>query len=291
MYFFYIDESGTRDPEVIKTNPDGTTQPKEHLYVLTAVSLFARNWRRFDRNIGDLKLEFCDRLYHLHKLKYDLADSEVKSTWLRLEKQRGKESPFLAALTEADRTKLAERFYAQLALNRMAIFSVVIDKRRLHAHMDHVKLHKKAYELLLERIERYLAEFHPKHDGVIVMDDTDKTINRSLSLKHAFFQREGNQIMFFKHIVEYPFFTDSNLSNGVQLADLCGYNVYRAFRSLDFEYPYFSRLLPFFFSPEHTAPAKLDHLKVFPDDSELVDFARKGWSDYKAKQPAWGRRA
>jgi uncharacterized protein DUF3800 len=77
---------------------------------------------------------------------------------------------------------------------------------------------------LLERIEYYLDECHPKHHGIIV-----------LSMKHARFQREGGQHQRFDHIVEYPFFTDSRLSNGVQLADLCGYNVYRAFRDKDFK--------------------------------------------------------
>ena len=59
LYFFYIDESGTRDPEVVKTKADGTTAPKEHLYVLTAVSLFEGRWRAFDREIGNLKLELA----------------------------------------------------------------------------------------------------------------------------------------------------------------------------------------------------------------------------------------
>jgi hypothetical protein len=83
----------------------------------------------------------------------------------------------------------------------------------------------------------------------------------------------------------YPFFTDSKLSNGVQLADLCGYNVYRAFRSGDFRYAYFRRLLPFFYHSKRTDPMKLDGLKVFPDDSELREFARKGWVEFKTEQP------
>ncbi len=285
MYFFYIDESGTRDPEVEKIKPDGTVVPKEHLYVLTAVSLFEFKWQDFDREIANLKLELCDQLYRVKKTRYDLADCEVKSTWLRIQKQREKESPFLTALSEAERKKLGQKYFEQIAAQHMHVFSVVIDKRKLHDHMDHDKLHKKAYELLLERIENYLAEFHRKHQAVIVMDDTDKTINRSLSMKHAYFQREGNQSMRFKHIVEYPFFTDSKLSNGVQLADLVGYNVYRAFRNLDFQYPFFQSLLPHIYYSKRTDPMKLDGLKVFPDDSELVEFGRKGWADFKAKQP------
>jgi hypothetical protein len=285
MYFFYIDESGTKDPEVSGVKPDGTAFTKEHLYVLTAVSLFEFKWRDFEREISNVKLELSDNLYRVQGLRFDLARCEVKSTWLRLPGLRAKESPFLNALSDDDRTKLAETFYAQLRPQRMHIFSVVVDKRKLHGHVDHDILFKKAYEILLERIEHYLYEFHPKHQGVIVIDDTGRMANRSLAMKHAYIQREGNQVMRFHHIVEYPMFTDSALSNGIQLADLCGYNVYRAFRQKDFSYPYFVRTLDRFYCSQQTASDKLDGLKVWPDDSELVEFARQGWIAYKTKQP------
>lgn len=286
MYFFYIDESGTRDCPVKGIRPDGTPFEKEHLYVLTAVSLYERKWRNFEREITNLKLEFRDRLYRSKHLNFDLADCEVKSTWLRIPKQREAESAFLHALSDADRKRLSETFYAQLAPNHMHVFSVVIDKRKLRDHMNHMLLHKKAYELLLERIQSYLAECHANHQGVIVMDDTHKKINRDLTMKHSFFQREGNKFSTFKNIVEYPFFTDSKLSNGVQLADLCGYNVYRAFRSQDFKYPYFQNLLRHFYKSQKGDPMKLNGLKVWPDDSELVKFGRQGWMEYKTEQPA-----
>lgn len=288
MYFFYFDESGSRDPRAKRVLPDGTEQPLDHLYVLTAVSLYEFKWRRLDRTIANLKLELRDHLHRTRSLDFDLADCEVKSTWLRIAKQREKESPFLHALTDKDRQRLVDCFLGQVKDHGMQVFAVVIDKRKLHAHMDHQKLHKKAYELLLERIEHFMAEFHPKHQAVIMMDDTDKTINRALSMKHAFFQREGNRVVDFKHIVEYPFFTDSKLSNGVQLADLCAYNVYRAFRDQNFDYPFFRNLLPHFYRRENGG--KLDGLKVFPEDSDLCAFAREGWVAFKTKEPTlWSR--
>jgi hypothetical protein len=289
MYFFYIDESGTKDPQVSGVKADGTPFTKDHLYVLTAVSLFEFKWRDFEREISNVKLELSDNLNRVQGLRFDLARCEVKSTWLRLPGLRAKESPFLNALSDDDRTKLAQTFYAQLRPQRMHIFSVVVDKRKLHGHVDHDILFKKAYEILLERIEHYLYEFHPKHQGVIVIDDTGRMANRSLAMKHAYIQREGNQVMRFHHIVEYPMFTDSALSNGIQLADLCGYNVYRAFRQKDFSYPYFARTLDRFYCSQQTASDKLDGLKVWPDDSELVEFARQGWIAYKTQQPTlWG---
>ena len=62
-------------------------------------------------------------------------------------------------------------------------------------------------------------EYHPKHRALIVMYDTSGQLNRVVAMKHASFQRGGNRNMAFPAIVEYPFFTRSELSNGVQLAD------------------------------------------------------------------------
>ena len=105
-------------------------------------------------------------------------------------------------------------------------------------------------------------------------------------MKHAFLQREGNKHVRFRNIVESPFFTDSKLSNGVQLADLCGYNVYRAFSRKDFNYPFFEKMLPYFYSSNRTSPDRLDGLKVFPETSKLVSFAQEGFLAYKTRQPS-----
>ncbi|MBM3882805.1 MAG: DUF3800 domain-containing protein [Verrucomicrobia bacterium] len=276
MYFFYFDESGSRDPQVTGTRQDGTTFSKDHLYVLTALALFERRWHAFDRAVANLKLELADHLHRTQQLKLTLAECEVKSGCLRIPAKRAQESPFLSALGDADRHRLSETFFEQVPAQRMILFAAVMDKRKLLSHMDAETMHKKAYELLLERIEHYLSEFHPKHQGLIVMDDTQRQLNHAVAMKHAFFQREGNRNVQFRHIVEYPFFTDSKLSNGIQLADLCAYNVHRAFRTRDFNYPYFARLLPALYCSRRTASDKLDGLKVFPDDSELVAFAAEG---------------
>lgn len=288
MYFFYFDESGSRDPRASTALPDGTHQPKDHIYVLTAIGLFEYRWRHLDREIANLKLELADHLYRTRRLKFDLADCEVKSNWIRNPKERREKSPFLDALSDADRERLVACYFHQISAQKMTLFAVVIDKRKLHGFIDPELLHKKAYELLLERIEHFMAEFHSKHQAVIVMDDTDRALNRAISMKHAFFQREGNQHVLFNHIVEYPFFTDSKLSNGVQLADLCAYNIYRAFKTQDFKYVYFRELLPHFYRRENAG--QLDGLKVFPPESDLVQFAREGWVEFKTEQPTlWSR--
>ena len=285
MYFFYFDESGSRDPDVA-VDP-ATGQPrKDHLYVLLAVGVWEGQWRKLDRAISLVKLELADHARRAGKGFFELADCEVKSNWVRNAKERAQRSPFLTALDAKDLTRLIDTFYAQLADRNAVVFAAIVDKRRLHPHVNHEILHKKAYELVLERIEHFMTEYHPKHGALVVMDDTSRELNRAVAMKHAFFQRAGNQNVAFRHIVEYPFFTASELSNGVQLADLCAYNVYRAFKDENFAYPFFAQMLPFFYKRQ--AAQQLDGLKVWPEGSALIEFARKGWTAWQQKGPARG---
>lgn len=278
MYFFYFDESGSRDPSI------GTKEkPKDHLYVLLAVGMFERKWHPFDRAIAHVKLELADYLRREGKGTFDLADCEIKSNWLRNAKERKERSPFLHGLDDKDRERLVKTYFTQLEGCNAVVMAAVIDKRNLHDHMTHETLHKKAYEFLLERIEHYMQTYHPKHQALVVMDDTSVELNRAVAMKHAYFQRAGNQNMKFRHIVEYPFFTASELSNGVQLADLLAYNVYRAFKTEDFSYPYFSMMLPHFY--RRNPGNVLDGLKVWPDQSPLISLARDGWEKHKKKSP------
>lgn len=281
MYFFYFDESGSRDPSV------GTAEhPKDHLYVLLAVGMYERQWFLFDRAISTLKLELIDSLRSTGKSRFELADCEVKSNWVRNAKERARKSPFLNSLCDQDRERLIHCFFTQIQARRAVVMAAVVNKRYLHEHVSHEILHKKAYEFLLERIEHFMAAYHPKHNALIVMDDLSKELNCAVAMKHAYFQRAGNQNLTFRHIVEYPFFTRSELSNGVQLADLLAYSVYRAFREENFDYPYFMHLLPSVYRRQ--TGAVLDGLKVWPEGSPLIDKARALWQSHKAKNPPLG---
>lgn len=202
----------------------------------------------------------------------DLADCEIKSTWIRIPKERA-QRPFLAGLTNDELTKLVDLYYRQLDHHHMMVFAVVVDKRHLRDYLDAGKMHRKAWELLLERIQRFLREEHPKHQGVLITDDINKQRNRSLAMKHAHIQSEGTASgVWLTHIVEMPLFVRSELSNGVQLADLVAYNIYRSFRDEDADYPFLDRVLPYVWASEGSPSDQLDGLYVFPGESPLRAF-------------------
>ena len=267
MYFFYFDESGSRDP-----SPGTADKPKDHIYVLLAVGMYEGQWRPFESAISGLKRVLADRLERDGQGPFELADCEVKSNWVRRRTEREKRSSFLHALHQNEVTGLTEAYFHQVNKRNTIIMSSVIDKRYLNSSVTHETLHTTAYEFLLERIQHYMREYHPKHRALIVMDDTSRQLNRVVAMKHASFQRVGNQNMNFPAIVEYPFFTRSELSNGVQLSDLLAYNVYRVFKDEDFSYPYFRRVLPNFY--RRRGSDTLNGLKVWPNQSPLVRIAQ-----------------
>ena len=54
-------------------------------------------WRPFETEISGLKLELADRLSGQGKGRFELADCEVKSNWVRIPGEREKRSRFLHA--------------------------------------------------------------------------------------------------------------------------------------------------------------------------------------------------
>jgi hypothetical protein len=92
MYFFYVDESGTLDPNV--GPPKQGNHPREFLYVLAAVALFDGHWRGFEDTINAKKNELAFQMKSLVG-PLTLVDCEIKSTWMRIPKEREKR-PFLA---------------------------------------------------------------------------------------------------------------------------------------------------------------------------------------------------
>ena len=273
MYFFYIDESGNRDPKIEKVGADGGRKAKDWIYVLAGICLFEHHWHGFEKTLNRHKSMLKDLIYRAKAVRLDLADCEIKSTWVRVPAEKARR-PFLSSLTDEEITALVELYFRQLAYHHMRVFAVIVDKRHLLDYMDAEKLHRKSWELLLELVERFMQTMHPKHQAVMVTDDVSRQMNRSLAMKHAYFQDQGTTSgLRLAHICEMPMFVRSELSNGVQLADLCAYNIYRAFKEGNLRYPFFEKIAGQVWSkaePLRFGGQPFPGLTVFPDRSPLV---------------------
>jgi len=272
MFYFYVDESGNRG---VPAAPEATQGPtSDWLYVLVAVSLFEHRWHQFEKFLRRRKRDLGESLRTTRGLRLGLTDYEIKSAWVRIPSQRSRR-PFLANLSDEQLTSLVDAYYAQLAYHNMHVFAVVVDKRHLRDFMDPVKLHRKATELLLERIQLFMRTEHSKHQALVVADDATRQENLALAEKILYFQEQGTSSgCRLTHISGLPMFTRSEFSNGIQLADLCAYNVYRAFRDGDLNYAHFHRIEDRIWRRTRYDGAA-DGLKVFPPSSPLTELAQE----------------
>jgi hypothetical protein len=143
-----------------------------------------------------------------------------------------------------------------------------MDKRLLRPPVDSAWLHAKAWELLCERVQMFMKREHPKHKAILVADDMGKQQNCALAMRHArFLERTTSAGRRLSHIVEMPLFVRSELSEGVQLAELCSYSTYRAFRDENLAYGYFRRIFEQIYRTG--VEGRIDGLKVFPPGSPL----------------------
>lgn len=102
---------------------------KSVFYVLTAVGMFERHWKKFYFDIARPKRSILNRINEEYSLNLDFAtDAEVKSTLLRNAKARERH-PFSHYQTPEERMALVEEFYSQLKKRHAIIVSVVIDKK------------------------------------------------------------------------------------------------------------------------------------------------------------------
>jgi len=264
MYYFYADESGTC------STSRSAIDSGDWLYVLAAVSLFEHRWHKFEKFLRRRKRELGEEIYQRTQVRLRLADYEIKSNWIRNPQARNGR-PFLSHLSEHQLRELVDAFYSQLGYHHMSVFGVVLDKRHLRDYMDHTRAHRKAWELLLERIQFFMKSEHDRHQAIIVADDVTRQTNLALAEKLVYLQDRGTSSgCWLSNISGLPMFTKSELSNGIQLADLCAYNIHRAFRQQDLSYPFFDRIAPYIWRSKTRRDGTVDGLKVFPDESPLV---------------------
>lgn len=258
MYIFYVDESGNLD---IKNQ-------KSWVYALTAVGIFEHNWPKFYKPLVLYKRKLIEKICQRTNVKLGIHACEIKSTWIRIPKRR-KESVFLSSLEDCEITDLVNLYYEQLDLIKSVCISVVVDKRKLLPEYNQTSLHIKAWELLCERIENFMREHHPKHRAIIVADDVSPQENAALANSHAeFLEKRTSAGLPIRRIIEMSLFVRSEFSEGVQLADLCAYNVYHSATYNKPEYPFFQKLFPHYYNSHNTAGEKIDGLKIFPNSSD-----------------------
>ena len=272
MYLFYVDESESTN---VSKNLSAPKAVKD-VFALAAVGVFDHKWRGFNHAMRECKRALYEKDSKQSANSLEIKDYEVKSHWLRRPEKRDR-SPFLRALSAESLESLTMKYYEELSLQKMTLFGVVVDKAALPSNYDHNQTHRDAMEMLYEQIETWLwsrprrSRQRPYHKAIVIADDCDRQTNYHIAARHADILRTQTRAgIQFRNIVETPLFTSSLLSEGIQLADLCAYNINRAFAHDDMNYSYFKKILPRFHRFKGADTTDIETIiRIFPGNNRF----------------------
>lgn len=198
MYLMYIDESG------VDEKTDDTR------YFVTSGAIFHENGlAQMKEKIRDFK----DRVF-VDKLK----DAEIHVH----EIYKGKKEFY--GLTPTEIKTILDDLYSTLSTIRFSTIIVGIDKSTLkNSEFSDYDILETGYTFLIERFDKFLRRTNNK--GIIRIDKTSNKPN-ALNVKDCKIldvinkiRKHGTNWQSIKNIAEEPFFIDSHLRKGLQVAD------------------------------------------------------------------------
>lgn len=256
IYFCYIDESGT--PQI----PGNTSH-----YVLVGISIPISKWKFCEEKIYRIKKKYNladseihtgwilrkyleqSRIKEFEKKDFETRKHEVekirKSELLKLQKSKNKvhyrqtrknyrQTQAYIHLTYKERTAFIEEIADLIgSLSFARLFGEAIDKIHFDPNKSKLSVDEQALEQLVSRFEQYLKIRSKTLQnggkgvyGALIHDNND-TVSKNHTNLMKRFHRHGTLWTSIERIIETPFFVNSELTNLVQIADLCCYAIRR----------------------------------------------------------------
>lgn len=270
VYFCYIDESGT--PEM-----SGNTSH----FVLAGLAIPISKWKYCENGISSIKAKYGlsdakihtawiarkyleqSRIVDFEKLNQAQRIYEVgkyrKKEMLAIQKNPSQKAKFKQVKKNFQKTlpyvhlTFDERisFLQELAdfvgsWNFSRLFCEAIDKIHFDPKRTKHSVDEQALEQIVSRFEIFMSTTKKQNKltemfGTLVHDN-----NETVSKKHTElmlrFHEKGTFFTKIKHIIETPFFVNSELTSLIQIADLCSFSIRRYLENGDTDF--FSRIEP-----------------------------------------------
>jgi hypothetical protein len=156
---------------------------------------------------------FAFRRDLLGKMTLSRAEQELKATELL---SRG------PLRKNAAKREFVETLFEYLRDFPITIFAIVMERPTEKPYRGPEVLQRQ-YWWLLERVNRCLATDYPGQMAIPIFDGQDPTSNRMLSDSFTSFMARTAIGQAMNRIVPTLLFTDSSLTPGLQIADLCAY--------------------------------------------------------------------
>jgi hypothetical protein len=257
MYFCYLDESGTPEPA-------GTSH-----FVLVGLAIPSTVWKRLETSIEGMLMPFglageevhtawvIRRIVEQEKVA-NFADLSPIDRKKQVQILRDQNLIRIAATGSKKKLKATKLNYRKTAaylhltmderheaIRRLAdcvgncvdarLFAQVVDKHHLATlAAQSLPPFEYAFTELVQRFEYFLRNrgraVNQELHGLLVQDN-NQTVALKLTNMMRQFHRQGTRWTAIQHIIETPFFVDSQLTSMVQMADLCGYAIRRYFEN------------------------------------------------------------
>jgi hypothetical protein len=242
MFFFYVDESG---------HPKSKTQ---RFLVLAALAVSAKAWVELEADI----IRWKARFFPNHR------PEEVR---IRVHDIRGRREPF-DKLSARELDEFMEGVHRIMMTRIETLFAVALDAWKFRDQFgESVEPYECAYALLVKRINLFLDEQEELQNGIVLIDSRGSRpgygpderlavfhnnlvhVQMNLliepSVKAVFDVVSSDSVSHVpNHILETLSFARSQFSTGLQLADLCAYNIFRAHERNNLHDWYFRQIAP-----------------------------------------------
>lgn len=141
----------------------------------------------------------------------------------------------MAALAQAKLAYVKEVFEICSRHECRLFASIVADREHCDHHADYLR---KDYSYLFERFYYFLEDVDSSAAGIVVFDELEKSKSHILlGQMDSYFKLTGKGRERAKQIIPEPFFVHSDLTTGIQVADLAAYVISWGFRTASLTKP------------------------------------------------------
>lgn len=198
----FVDESG---------NPNPADQSPYS--VLAAIALKEGHSRDFSREIFNLKKMFIKGIND--PIEWEIHARELLS------------GRYIQPTTR----EFIEEIFSLCRICEIKTFASIMKRptQEILIHEENPHIHD-LYKYLMRRVDACMNELFPEQKAIFLFDSKDKKSNERLARRFTSFLYKSKKGQEYLHILDTPFFVDSRMTPGIQIADLFAYIINRRFQ-------------------------------------------------------------
>ena len=214
LYILYVDDSGSPNP---KDSSD--------YYVISGIIVHELDIRNLERNTQNYKDNFFKEYSNCEIHVHDIYKSQKE----------------FSSLTLKRKYELLDSLYNFINTLPITVISIGIDKLEFIKKYPQPDIFSSAWTFLTERFDNYISDNGNNiNKGIIIVDKSSKIPEKDICKVVNRLRKTGSYYQSIYHIVEEPIFIESDLREGIQIADACAYCTLKHLTGYDKFKPYWN---------------------------------------------------